>query len=153
MTSTLSFNGFGKQSILLTMSKDLGSYRYAAFFSYYPPPRVRSSRFGMKTLFYFLRETSFCLDKFLQGSACVFIWNDVQIFLKLRNRFRYWFSYFFSCLFLTFIFQFVTGTSSIPFEGFSALRGSTGPRKFTIDCWGDPTMLPRWKIYLLIDIA
>lgn len=41
------------------------------------------------------------------------------------------------------LLQFVTGTSSIPFEGFSALRGSTGPRKFTIDCWGDPTMLPR----------
>ncbi|XP_065053634.1 E3 ubiquitin-protein ligase HECW2-like isoform X2 [Rhopilema esculentum] len=41
------------------------------------------------------------------------------------------------------LLQFVTGTSSIPFEGFSALRGSTGPRKFTVDCWGDPAMLPR----------
>lgn len=28
------------------------------------------------------------------------------------------------------LLQFVTGTSSIPYEGFSALRGSTGPRRF-----------------------
>lgn len=47
----------------------------------------------------------------------------------------------FSCL------QFVTGTSSIPYEGFAALRGSTGPRKFCIERWGDYTKLPRWDIY------
>ena len=29
--------------------------------------------------------------------------------------------------------QFVTGTSSIPFEGFRALRGSNSLQKFTID--------------------
>ena len=40
--------------------------------------------------------------------------------------------------------QFVTGTSSIPYEGFAALRGSTGPRKFCIERWGDYTKLPRW---------
>lgn len=28
------------------------------------------------------------------------------------------------------LLQFVTGTSSIPYEGFSALRGSTGPRRY-----------------------
>ncbi|XP_076349149.1 E3 ubiquitin-protein ligase HECW2-like isoform X1 [Tachypleus tridentatus] len=39
--------------------------------------------------------------------------------------------------------QFVTGTSSIPYEGFSALRGSNGPRKFCIEKWGKPTSLPR----------
>eukprot|EP00117_Sycon_ciliatum_P043917 scpid27547/ scgid5804/ E3 ubiquitin-protein ligase HECW2; HECT, C2 and WW domain-containing protein 2; NEDD4-like E3 ubiquitin-protein ligase 2 len=41
------------------------------------------------------------------------------------------------------LLQFVTGTSSIPFEGFGALRGSSGPRKFTIECWGAITSLPR----------
>lgn len=39
--------------------------------------------------------------------------------------------------------QFVTGTSSIPYEGFAALRGSTGPRKFCIEKWGKPNSLPR----------
>lgn len=41
------------------------------------------------------------------------------------------------------LLQFVTGTSSIPYEGFSALRGSNGPRKFCIEKWGKPTSLPR----------
>jgi E3 ubiquitin-protein ligase HECW2 len=41
------------------------------------------------------------------------------------------------------LLQFVTGTSSIPFEGFSALRGSIGPRKFCIEKWGKPNSLPR----------
>ncbi|XP_031568245.1 E3 ubiquitin-protein ligase HECW2-like [Actinia tenebrosa] len=41
------------------------------------------------------------------------------------------------------LLQFVTGTSSIPYEGFAALRGSTGPRKFSIERWGDYTKLPR----------
>lgn len=39
--------------------------------------------------------------------------------------------------------QFVTGTSSIPYEGFSALRGSTGPRRFCIERWGRVDSLPR----------
>lgn len=39
--------------------------------------------------------------------------------------------------------QFVTGTSSIPYEGFAALRGSTGPRKFCIERWGEFSKLPR----------
>ncbi|XP_045785634.1 uncharacterized protein LOC123881104 isoform X3 [Maniola jurtina] len=39
--------------------------------------------------------------------------------------------------------QFVTGTSSIPYEGFSALRGSTGPRRFCIERWGRIESLPR----------
>lgn len=30
------------------------------------------------------------------------------------------------------LLQFVTGTSSIPYEGFSALRGSTGPRRYEL---------------------
>lgn len=41
------------------------------------------------------------------------------------------------------LLQFVTGTSSIPYEGFAALRGSNGPRKFCIDKWGKPVSLPR----------
>ncbi|XP_060064691.1 E3 ubiquitin-protein ligase HECW2-like [Ylistrum balloti] len=41
------------------------------------------------------------------------------------------------------LLQFVTGTSSIPYEGFSALRGSNGPRKFCIEKWSRITSLPR----------
>ncbi|RNA02063.1 E3 ubiquitin- ligase [Brachionus plicatilis] len=41
------------------------------------------------------------------------------------------------------LLQFVTGTSSIPFEGFAALRGSNGLRKFCIERWGTPDALPR----------
>lgn len=41
------------------------------------------------------------------------------------------------------LLQFVTGTSSIPYDGFAALRGSNGPRKFCIEKWGLPTSLPR----------
>ncbi|XP_030753994.1 E3 ubiquitin-protein ligase HECW2 isoform X2 [Sitophilus oryzae] len=41
------------------------------------------------------------------------------------------------------LLQFVTGTSSIPFEGFAALRGSIGSRKFCIEKWGKPNSLPR----------
>lgn len=41
------------------------------------------------------------------------------------------------------LLQFVTGTSSIPYEGFSALRGSTGPRRFCIEKWDKPNALPR----------
>lgn len=41
------------------------------------------------------------------------------------------------------LLQFVTGTSSMPYEGFEALRGSNGPRKFCIEKWGKPTSLPR----------
>ncbi|XP_015124183.1 E3 ubiquitin-protein ligase HECW2 [Diachasma alloeum] len=41
------------------------------------------------------------------------------------------------------LLQFVTGTSSIPYEGFAALRGSTGPRRFCIEKWGRPNSLPR----------
>lgn len=42
------------------------------------------------------------------------------------------------------LLQFVTGTSSVPYEGFSALRGSTGPRKFCVEKWGKPNSLPRY---------
>ncbi|CAF1361804.1 unnamed protein product [Adineta ricciae] len=41
------------------------------------------------------------------------------------------------------LLQFVTGTSSIPYEGFSALRGSNGPRRFCIERWGVAGALPR----------
>jgi hypothetical protein len=44
------------------------------------------------------------------------------------------------------LLQFVTGTSSIPYEGFAALRGSTGPRKFCVEKWGKPNSLPRYVI-------
>ncbi|KAF8357395.1 hypothetical protein PRIPAC_92390 [Pristionchus pacificus] len=41
------------------------------------------------------------------------------------------------------LLQFVTGTASVPYEGFRALRGSTGLKKFTIEKWGEPYALPR----------
>lgn len=41
------------------------------------------------------------------------------------------------------LLQFVTGTSSVPYEGFAALRGSNGPRRFCIEKWGKPSSLPR----------
>jgi E3 ubiquitin-protein ligase HECW2 len=41
------------------------------------------------------------------------------------------------------LLQFVTGTSALPAEGFKALRGSNGPKKFTIEKWGDEKSLPR----------
>uniref|UniRef100_A0A914ZB74 HECT-type E3 ubiquitin transferase n=1 Tax=Panagrolaimus superbus TaxID=310955 RepID=A0A914ZB74_9BILA len=41
------------------------------------------------------------------------------------------------------LLQFVTGTSSIPFEGFKALRGSNGLKKFTIEKYGTEYSLPR----------
>ncbi|XP_071812408.1 E3 ubiquitin-protein ligase HECW2-like isoform X3 [Apostichopus japonicus] len=41
------------------------------------------------------------------------------------------------------LLQFVTGTSSIPYEGFAALRGSNGPKKFCIEKWGSTKSLPR----------
>ncbi|XP_032906571.1 E3 ubiquitin-protein ligase HECW1 isoform X3 [Amblyraja radiata] len=41
------------------------------------------------------------------------------------------------------LLQFVTGTSSIPYEGFTALRGSNGLRRFCIEKWGKVTSLPR----------
>uniref|UniRef100_A0A8C1CNX9 HECT-type E3 ubiquitin transferase n=2 Tax=Cyprinus carpio TaxID=7962 RepID=A0A8C1CNX9_CYPCA len=41
------------------------------------------------------------------------------------------------------LLQFVTGTSSIPYEGFASLRGSNGPRRFCVEKWGKITSLPR----------
>ena len=44
------------------------------------------------------------------------------------------------------LLQFVTGTSSVPFEGFKALRGSNGPKRFTIDYYNDINAFPRYVI-------
>ncbi|XP_055072400.1 E3 ubiquitin-protein ligase HECW2 [Misgurnus anguillicaudatus] len=41
------------------------------------------------------------------------------------------------------LLQFVTGTSSVPYEGFASLRGSNGPRRFSVEKWGKVTSLPR----------
>ncbi|KFV42503.1 E3 ubiquitin-protein ligase HECW2, partial [Tyto alba] len=43
------------------------------------------------------------------------------------------------------LLQFVTGTSSIPYEGFASLRGSNGPRRFCVEKWGKITALPRYN--------
>ncbi|MGH0131573.1 UNVERIFIED_CONTAM: hypothetical protein FKN15_027658 [Acipenser sinensis] len=43
------------------------------------------------------------------------------------------------------LLQFVTGTSSVPYEGFAALRGSNGLRRFCIEKWGKITSLPRYS--------
>lgn len=44
------------------------------------------------------------------------------------------------------LLQFVTGTSSIPYEGFAALRGPNGPKRFCIEKWGKEDCLPRYNI-------
>lgn len=44
------------------------------------------------------------------------------------------------------LLQFVTGTSSVPYEGFAALRGSNGLRRFCIEKWGKITSLPRYVL-------
>lgn len=44
------------------------------------------------------------------------------------------------------LLQFVTGTSSVPYEGFTALRGSNGLRRFCIEKWGKITSLPRYAL-------
>ncbi len=41
------------------------------------------------------------------------------------------------------LLQFVTGTSSVPIAGFKALRGSNGPKRFTIDFFNDVNAFPR----------
>ncbi|XP_040174816.1 E3 ubiquitin-protein ligase HECW2 [Anopheles arabiensis] len=41
------------------------------------------------------------------------------------------------------LLQFVTGTSSIPHDGFAGLRGSNGLRRFCIEKWGKANALPR----------
>ncbi|KER23350.1 hypothetical protein T265_08760 [Opisthorchis viverrini] len=41
------------------------------------------------------------------------------------------------------LLQFVTGTSRVPMNGFAELWGSSGPQKFTIECWGTTEQLPR----------
>lgn len=41
------------------------------------------------------------------------------------------------------VLQFVTGTSSVPYEGFAALRGSKGPQRFCVEKWGKVSQLPR----------
>ncbi|ELK01300.1 E3 ubiquitin-protein ligase HECW1 [Pteropus alecto] len=46
------------------------------------------------------------------------------------------------------LLQFVTGTSSVPYEGFAALRGSNGLRRFCIEKWGKITSLPRYEALL-----
>ena len=51
------------------------------------------------------------------------------------------------------LLQFVTGTSSIPFEGFAALRGSSGPRKFCIEKWGRVSSLPRYVTSHLVRLS
>ena len=39
--------------------------------------------------------------------------------------------------------QFVTGTTQVPYEGFSGLRGPNGPKPFCIEQLGNKTDLPR----------
>ncbi|CAH8821119.1 unnamed protein product [Trichobilharzia szidati] len=41
------------------------------------------------------------------------------------------------------LLQFVTGTSRVPMNGFAELWGSSGPQKFTVECWGSVDQLPR----------
>ena len=51
------------------------------------------------------------------------------------------------------LLQFVTGTSSVPIAGFKALRGSNGPKKFTIDYFNDVQSFPRLEVagYVIVD--
>nr|CAD2152303.1 unnamed protein product [Meloidogyne enterolobii] len=41
------------------------------------------------------------------------------------------------------LLQFVTGSASVPFEGFKGLRGSNGLKPFCIERWGNEESLPR----------
>jgi len=41
------------------------------------------------------------------------------------------------------LLQFATGTSRVPVNGFKDLQGSDGPRRFTIEKYGDKEQLPR----------
>uniref|UniRef100_A0A915LCR7 HECT-type E3 ubiquitin transferase n=1 Tax=Meloidogyne javanica TaxID=6303 RepID=A0A915LCR7_MELJA len=41
------------------------------------------------------------------------------------------------------LLQFVTGSASVPFEGFKGLRGSNGLKLFCIERWGNEESLPR----------
>ena len=50
------------------------------------------------------------------------------------------------------LLQFVTGSSSVPYEGFAALRGSNGPRKFCVEKWGKVSALPRWGVVFIKNI-
>lgn len=47
------------------------------------------------------------------------------------------------------LLQFVTGTSSVPYEGFAALRGSNGLRRFCVEKWGRVASLPRCAAQVL----
>jgi hypothetical protein len=69
-----------------------------------------------------------------QHPVIIWFWQTVERKFDNERRLR--------------LLQFVTGTSSIPFEGFSALRGSNGPRKFCIEKWGRVTSLPRSVLHL-----
>lgn len=51
------------------------------------------------------------------------------------------------------LLQFVTGTSSIPYEGFSALRGPNGHKKFCIEKWGKIHFLPRSENFLEMELG
>ena len=48
------------------------------------------------------------------------------------------------------LLQFVTG---VPIAGFKALRGSNGPKKFTIDYFNDVQSFPRLEVagYVIVD--
>lgn len=63
-----------------------------------------------------------------QHQVIIWFWNVIERFSN-EQRLR--------------LLQFVTGTSSIPIDGFANLRGSTGPRRFCIEKWGKPNSLPR----------
>lgn len=60
-----------------------------------------------------------------------------------RTRFRHFEEVSCSIVLQLSFLQFVTGTSSIPYEGFASLRGSNGPRRFCVEKWGKITSLPR----------
>ena len=49
------------------------------------------------------------------------------------------------------LLQFVTGTSSIPYEGFCGLRGPNGPKPFCIELWGKERafMQPNLSVFCL----
>lgn len=68
------------------------------------------------------------IQQFHSEQVIVWFWHVIERFSN-EQRLR--------------LLQFVTGTSSIPIDGFANLRGSTGPRRFCIEKWGKPNSLPR----------
>lgn len=81
--------------------------------SYFFPFLKRNFKFLVR--YPFAKSINSDLHIFFIFQVIIWFWQVIEKFTN-EQRLR--------------LLQFVTGTSSIPYEGFSALRGSTGPRRY-----------------------